>query len=67
MRAGPLMGGVEGGQFPGQREGRGWRLEKIAGRMADGLFLGGRSHIHMVIISHGRVLFGVTKMTRWPE
>jgi len=61
------MGGGGGEQFLGQKEGRGWLLEKIVGRMGGELFRVGQNRIHRERVFHGQGLSGGARKKQWPK
>lgn len=65
-RAGRLREWVRGGQFPGQKGGIGWRLEKIVGRKGDGRIREGQSRTRKEKVFHGPGLFEAIKRTQRP-
>lgn len=64
MRVGLLMEGEGGGQFLGQREGRGWQRGKTGVRRAVGPSLEDQSRTHRARVFHGLGLFGVVRKRR---
>lgn len=67
LPVGPPKGVGAVGQFPGQREGIGWRLGRSGGRRGVGLSQGGQIHIRRGRVFRSRSLCMGAKRRQGPK